>query len=276
MMRSMYAAVGGLRAHQSRMDVIGNNIANVNTTAFKSSRVTFEDVYYQTLSSGSGASATLGGVNPRQVGVGMSLSTIDTVQTQGNVQPTGLATDLMIQGDGFFVLCNGDQSETYYTRAGVLGWDEEGYLVHKGTGLYVQSVDGDRIQIDTDCQSFGIDRSGFVTYVAADGTASGGDTAHQIAIAKFSNPEGLLKEGSNLYRYDVNAGEEADGDGSFDGGIPGENGRGVLVGSSLEMSNVDLAQELTDMITTQRGYQANARIITVSDQMLEELVNIKR
>lgn len=291
MMRCMYAAVGGLRAHQTRMDVIGNNIANVNTTAFKSSRVTFQDVFYQTLSGGAAASedGTRGGVNPKQVGIGMSVSTIDTTQTQGNVQPTGIGTDLMIQGDGFFVLgTQGDNPETYYTRAGVFGWDDQGNLVNKSNGLFVKAVEGttsgeaegDIINVPTNAQSYSIDSYGNVKYVDENGELQ---QAGQIALAKFSNPEGLIKEGENLYRYDVNAGAEAGEDAAGgtgteipQGGAPGESGRGTVVASALEMSNVDLAQEMTDMITTQRGYQANARIITTADEILQELVNMKR
>lgn len=277
MMRCMYAAVGGLRAHQSRMDVIGNNIANVNTVGFKSSRVTFQDVFYQTMSAGAAATATRGGVNPRQVGVGMAMATIDTVQSQGNVQPTGIPTDLMIQGDGFFKVGTNDSedgnAEVYYTRSGVFGWDTSGYLVQKSTGLYVLNVEGERIQIDPNAQSFGIDQYGMIRYIDAAGASQGGDESFQIAIAKFANPEGLIKEGENLYRYDVNAGTEPTDPADL---TPGSGGRGTIVPSSLEMSNVDLAQELTDMITTQRGYQANARIITTSDEMLQELVNMKR
>ena len=273
MMRCMYSAVGALRAHQTRMDVIGNNIANVNTVGFKSSRVTFQDVFYQTMSSGSAATETRGGTNPKQVGIGMTTSTIDTVQTQGNVQPTGIGTDLMIQGDGFFVLgTEGDAEETYYTRAGVFGFDNEGNLVNKSNGLYVQDVEGNIINVPTDAQSYSIDINGYVRYVQADGTMV--ENPQQIALAKFANPEGLIKEGENLYRYDVNAGAEAGG--NLNGGAPGENGRGTIVSSALEMSNVELAQELTDLVTTQRGYQANARIITTADEMLQELVNMKR
>ena len=272
MMRSMFAAVGGLRAHQTRMDVIGNNIANVNTTAFKSNRATFQDVFYQTMSSGSAASAERGGTNPKQVGVGSSVATIDTVHTQGNVQPTGVPTDMMIQGEGFFVLTNGATTdpEIYYTRAGVFGFDEEGNLVHKPTGLFVTDVDGNKINIGTDVSSYNIASDGTLTW---EGGATGGDTGVQIAIAKFDNPEGLKKEGQNLFSYDANAGTQPT---DPDDLTPGTGGRGTIETSSLEMSNVDLAQEFTDMIITQRGYQANARTITTSDEMLQELVNLKR
>lgn len=272
MMRCMFAAVGGLQAHQTRMDVVGNNIANVNTVGFKSSRVTFQDVFYQTLSGGAAAGDVRGGINPKQVGIGMTVSTIDTSQTQGNVQPTGIGTDLMIQGDGFFVLGTQEDDEVYYTRAGVFGWDDQGNLVNKSNGLYVRGVGGDIITVPTDAQSYSISSTGFVSYVTADGDLE--EDVFQIALAKFPNPEGLLKVGENLFRWDVNAGEEAEGE--LEGGAPGEAGRGTIVSSALEMSNVDLAREMTDMITTQRGYQANARIITTADEMLQELVNMKR
>ncbi|HBT20165.1 MAG TPA: flagellar basal body rod protein FlgG [Peptococcaceae bacterium] len=273
MMRSMFAAVSALRNHQTRMDVIGNNIANVNTVAFKSSRVTFQDVFYQTLNGGSAPSDTRGGINPRQVGTGMTLGTIDTSFTQGNVQPTGIGTDLMIQGDGFFVVGNADGTEIYYTRAGVFGFDSDGNLINKTNGLFVYDVNGNIINVPVDAQSFNIDSYGYVRYISADGEQT---EAGQIAIAKFANPEGLVKVGENLFRYDTNAGPEAGGEGNYGGGAPGELGRGTIVASALEMSNVDLAKEFTDMIITQRGYQANARTITTCDEMLEELVNLKR
>jgi len=281
MMRSMFAAVAALRNHQARMDVVGNNIANVNTVAFKSSRVTFQDVFYQTLSGGSAPTADRGGVNPRQVGVGMALNSIDTIHTQGNVEPTGVPTDVMIQGDGFFVVS--DASGIYFTRAGVFGFDSDGNLINKSNGMFVQNVNGGHIQIASNAQSFKISSDGYVTYIDDTGTLVGeGDDDFQIAVAKFTNPEGLVKVGENLYQYDVNAGDEVGGatmppsPGDAVGGPPGTNGRGTLVPGSLEMSNVELAKEFTDMIITQRGYQANARTITTSDEMLQELVNLKR
>ena len=281
MMRSMYAAVGGLRNHQTRMDVIGNNIANVNTVAFKSSRVTFQDVFYQTISGGSAPTADRGGINPKQVGVGMALNSIDTNLTQGNVQPTGIATDIMIQGDGYFVLS--DAAQICFSRAGVFGFDSAGNLINKNNGMFVQNVNGGHITIDPDAQSFQISSDGYVTFIDSTGALQGsGDLDFQIAVAKFTNPEGLLKVGENLFQYDTNAGDEVGGaamppaPGDAVGGAPGADSRGTLVPGSLEMSNVELAQEFTDMITTQRGFQANARTITTSDEMLQELVNLKR
>jgi len=271
MMRSLYSAVSALRAHQTRMDVIGNNIANVNTYGFKKSRATFQDIFYQTLRSGSEPSANLGGTNPQQIGLGAGLGTIDTFHTQGTAAPTGRGTDLMIQGDGFFVLTDG--TNTYYTRAGNFDFDAEGNLVQPGTGYYVvpESGAGDQLQVDPNGQGYSFDTLGKLTYLDAAGESQ---TAGTVAIAKFPNPSGLIQAGQNLYTYHPAAGEEVGG--SLEGGAPGADGRGTIVPSTLEMSNVELAQEFTEMITTQRGFQANARVITVSDEMLQELANLKR
>lgn len=278
MMRSMFAAVSALRNHQTRMDVIGNNIANVNTVAFKSSRVTFQDVFYQTLSGGTAPSENQGGINPRQVGVGMAVNSIDTNFTQGNVEPTGFSTDIMIQGEGFFVLSpEEDGSIKYYTRAGVFGFDAQGNLINKSNGMFVLDTDGKPINIEnfSNIQSFKISSDGSITYIDENGeqVPDNPEDAPKIALAKFANPEGLIKVGENLYQFDINADTE-DEDNLIS--APGTGGRGTLVPGSLEMSNVDLAKEFTDMIITQRGYQANARTITTADEMLQELVNLKR
>ena len=146
MMRSMFAGVSALRNHQTQMDVIGNNIANVNTIGFKSSRVTFKDMLSQTLRGASSPSEERGGTNPIQVGLGMTLGSIDTIHVQGNVQPTGSGTDLAIEGEGFFVLSDGLRN--FYTRAGAFGLDGLGNLVSP-TGLYVMGYHSDALgQID--------------------------------------------------------------------------------------------------------------------------------
>ena len=136
MMRSLYAGVSGLQNHQTRMDVIGNNISNVNTTGFKRGRVDFQDMISQQLSGAARPTEEVGGVNPKEVGLGMSVAAIDTIFTQGNLQTTGVSTDIAIQGNGFFVMKNGEQ--TYYTRAGVFGVDSNGTLVNPANGLRVQ------------------------------------------------------------------------------------------------------------------------------------------
>ena len=136
MMRSLYAGVSGMQNHQTRLDVIGNNVANVNTTGFKRGRVNFQDMISQQLSGASSPTAELGGVNPKEVGLGVMTASIDTVFTQGNLQSTGISTDVAIQGNGFFILQNGDQ--TFYTRAGAFGVDRDGTLVISSNGMRVQ------------------------------------------------------------------------------------------------------------------------------------------
>ena len=136
MMRSLYSGVSGLQNHQTRMDVIGNNIANVNTTGFKRGRVNFQDMISQQLSGAAKPTEEKGGVNPKEVGLGMTVAAIDTVFTQGNLQSTGISTDIAIQGNGFFIEKNGEKS--YYTRAGAFSLDQNGTLVNPANGMRVQ------------------------------------------------------------------------------------------------------------------------------------------
>jgi len=136
MMRSLYSGVAGLQNHQVRMDVLGNNISNVNTTGFKKGRVNFQDLLYQQMSGAARPTEEVGGVNPKEVGLGMMIASIDTIHTQGSLQTTGVGTDLAIQGQGFFVLKNGEK--TFFTRAGAFGLDRDGTLVNPANGLRVQ------------------------------------------------------------------------------------------------------------------------------------------
>ncbi|WP_258359720.1 flagellar hook-basal body complex protein [Moorella sulfitireducens (nom. illeg.)] len=261
MMRSLFSAVSGLRTHQLRMDVIGDNIANVNTVGFKRSAVTFKDVFYQTLRGGAAGSNDIGGTNPQQIGLGVTLNSIDVIHTQGAAASTNNGTDLMIQGDGFFEVKDVG-GNVYYTRAGNFHFDSEGNLVTPD-GLIVQDSGGNGINIGTSATSYSIDKYGNV-YV--DGTQS-----FQIKLVKFPNPPGLEKIGSNLYAAAAGAGTAIEGV-AGDTNFPNT----TIIPSALEMSNVELALEFTEMIITERGFQANARTITVSDEMLQELVNLKR
>ena len=145
MMRSLYSGVSGLQNHQTRMDVIGNNISNVNTYGFKKGRVDFQDMISQQLSGAARPGEEVGGVNPKEVGLGMSIAAIDTIFTQGNLQSTGVSTDLAIQGNGFFVLKDGE--ETFYSRAGVFGVDANGTLVNPANGMRVQGWMADENQM---------------------------------------------------------------------------------------------------------------------------------
>ncbi len=457
MMRSMYAGVTGLRTHQNKMDVIGNNIANVNTVAYKRGTMTFQEVFSETIRGASGPQGGRGGTNPQQIGLGVGVGAINTVHTKGHMQGTDNPTDLMIDGEGFFVVSDDSNYENrYYTRAGNFQLDRDGTLVtadghkvlgykldengkptaeagdivisksetkaptatnkirfkgnldskadqgepgHKSntiikdslgnsylidfkfvkdetaddknttwtltvdriteqsTGNYATDVssvmdgvkitfnaDGeiakindeepdkladavklkedelskitfnmtkDKVEIDNGNSPAGnfrdiiiFDPQNSETYknlhqyandmdaqpYALDGNSSGKLQAYtidqtgmvvgifdngeqknlaQIMLAKFDNPAGLEKTGGNFYRDTRNSGEPQYGLGAG-------SGFGGIRGGTLEMSNVDLSMEFTEMITTQRGFQANSRIITTSDEMLQELVNLKR
>jgi len=303
MMRSLYSAISGLKNHQTKMDVIGNNIANVNTTGFKRSRVSFATTLSQTLKGASTPTAILGGTNPMQVGMGVMLGSIDQVMTQGSSQSTGKATDMLIQGSGFFLL---DNNGTVYSRAGTFGLDGLGNLIDPGTGAKVQgtmfadaaagaatppvftTLGSIQIKIGSSpytgtaaaagtaaLDSYTIDQKGVITGVyvtpatATAAAISATAKIGQIAVANFSNDAGLENIGNNFYRETGNSGAASVGE-------AGSTGRGTIVPGAVEMSNVDLSQEFTDMIVAQRGFQANSRVITVSDSLLQELIDLKR
>jgi len=463
MMRSLYSAVSGLENHQTRMDVIGNNISNVNTTGFKKGRVNFHDMISQTMQGAASPTADVGGVNPQQVGLGMTVASIDTLFTQGSLQTTGVNTDLALQGNGFFIMKDGEKS--YYTRAGSFGLDQNGTLVNPANGMKVQgwmaqNVNGTPViktsgdttdllipigskdpakatqNVDFSCnldkrsplltptssaedvakgtwevdkqvydsfgnthrlvvtyqrdpnavntpnqwlatvaidpdnktfnnnlalgygtppagntyivkfdnlgalasvtdsvgntrnqgmlsipltfsveganagqpgatqtfnlnlgtigsyvnsttqfadassnksykqdgygmgylENFGIDARGDITGVYSNGTSR---VLGQVALASFTNPGGLEKAGDSTYIKTNNSGDA-------NIGASGTAGKGKFIAGALEMANVDLADAFTDMIVTERGFQANSRTIQTSDQMLQELLTLKR
>jgi flagellar hook protein FlgE len=415
MLRSMYSGISGLRTHQTMMDVVGNNIANVNTAGYKGSSTVFQDVLSQTIQGAGAPIDGQGGTNPAQVGLGVKLGAISTNFAQGASQATGRATDLAIQGDGFFAVQQG--GEQLYTRAGsfnfdangllvtpsgasVLGWAAQGGVINpngplepvrlpigqtlaptqtdtvrvggnlpdtpfdaaapttistgvtvydqqgapiKLTLTYEQSADdawtvtatapnaadGTPVPLDTtnltwngtaftstanpyqlnipptvgtftgpvtvalgspaepltqfagansvavleqdgaamgNLQSFTISPDGTVLGVFSNGVR---EPVAQIALANFANPGGLEKVGGSMYRPGPNSG-------LVQTGLAGAGGRGMLSGGTVEMSNVDLAQEFTNLIVAQRGFQANSRVISSSDELLQDLVNLKR
>ncbi|MCP3761998.1 flagellar basal body rod protein FlgG [Domibacillus sp. A3M-37] len=262
MLRSMYSGISGMKNFQTKLDVIGNNISNVNTYGFKKGRTVFKDLVSQQIAGANGPTAGgRGGVNPKQVGLGVQLAAIDTIHTEGSTQTTGRTLDLAISGDGFFQVNDG--TNTYYTRAGNFYMDQNGDLINSD-GFYLGEV-GAPFNIPTTATSLSIGTGGTISYI--DGGVL--DTAQQIEIAKFANPEGLSKAGANFYGITDNSGEP-------EIGIPGLDGRGAIAPGSLEMSNVDLSEEFTEMIVAQRGFQANTRIITTSDEILQELMSMKR
>ncbi|MEA4846525.1 MAG: flagellar hook protein FlgE [Clostridiaceae bacterium] len=453
MMRSLFSGVSGLKVHQQKMDIIGNNIANVNTVAYKSSRVTFSDILSQTISGATSADTSTGrgGSNPMQIGLGVNISSVDTITTGGSTETTGNTTDLSISGNGFFIVRNGSNSTYEFTRAGNFTVDKMGNLVTSdGMNVYgwldyggVKQSDG-TYEFDTDktveainiysddysgnkkiisakatenatftgnlCSSeeaLGTDlttisdtaeaqftstmtvydslgneyeieveftkcyvgsdddgnaittwrwqipdtsdltmdsgNSGFIAFdsdsdivtddtsypatsqlvispgstvgsndltinidfstlnmnsndssvetSSVDGYTSGTLSEYSIgsdgiimgvysngkqqplgmiALASFANPSGLLRSGSNNYIATANSGD------FINGSAVGSDGTGTLTSGALEMSNVDLSNEFSQLIITQRGFQANSRVITASDEMLQELVNLKR
>ncbi|WP_297286225.1 flagellar hook protein FlgE [uncultured Brachyspira sp.] len=441
MMRSLFAGVSGLQNHQTRMDVVGNNISNVNTYGFKKGRVTFKDMISQSLSGAAKPQEDRGGINPQQVGLGMQVATIDTIHTQGALQVTGVNTDLAIQGEGFFIEKKGNSS--YYTRNGAFSLDKNGYVVNPSNGYKVQGWNavlnpetgmmelntaagvedliipvgskdparatqntkffcnlqknsdthqadltiydstgiprqlratfnrtdvnrwdmvievpeategsvsvsaGDPVQgggnntfqlvfndagslisvsdgantqtegvlmpnvsftyqgtdgevnqtinltlgevglfngitqfespsttkaIEQDgytmgmLEGFSFDDSGQITGVFTNGNRK---TLGQVALAKFANAGGLEKAGDTLF-------VESNNSGAANIGVAAAEGRGSIKAGTLEMSNVDLSEQFTDMIVTQRGFQANARTITTADQLLQEVIALKR
>lgn len=306
MLRSLYAGVSGMRSFQTKMDVISNNIANVNTTGFKSGRVKFQDMLSQTVANAQGPTANgLGGVNPQQVGLGVKVGSIDTIMTGGPLQPTNRDLDFAMEGEGFFILRDAGGTN-FYTRDGAFFTDHEGNLVN-ASGLRVMgygvkniadkgnnNFDGDPSMdnpvndlkaliipqevsstgettgtLDYELQDFAIDATGKIIGVYSKDQKSITVTLGYLAVSKFNNPEGLEKAGNNNY-------VESNNSGIPENGLAGEAGFGYIRQGFLEMSNVDLANEFTEMIVTSRAYQANSRSITTSDEMLMELINLKR
>ncbi|WP_414839003.1 flagellar hook-basal body complex protein [Carnobacterium sp. TMP28] len=289
MLKSLYSGVTGMKNIQTKMDVISNNIANVNTTSFKTGRVRFEDIISQT------NVRAQPGTNAQQVGLGVQVGSIDTVMTSGSLQGTGRLLDFAIESgeNSFFVVKSGDQ--TFYTRDGGFYQDYEGNLV-TSAGLSVMGYTGgvpalndgsftadvlgktpEPINIlktltvgtppkEVSLKDYTIDKEGFVVGTYSDEKSY---VLGRVALTNFSNPSGLEKQGGNLYAGTTNSGEALLGN-------PTDPGYGSVRSGFLEMSNVDLANEFTDMIVTSRAYQANSKSITTSDTMLEELINLKR
>ena len=300
----MNAAIAGLKSHQTKMDVLSNNIANVNTWGFKSRTTNFQDALYSNSISGSAGkmeNGKLGGINTSQIGYGNTVSSISTNYTKGSSQYTGNPLDCMIDGTAFFIV--GPYRDTaatsidnkgigknglFLSRVGIFQPDSNGYLVDN-TGNYVYgysatetngtvNIDNTKlvpIKIPDKPKTNPPERYAIQTWtIGIDGTVVGVDdeniphTIGQIAVASVENPSGLEQSNGYLYSIGANAGNVL--------AMQTTSATGTIKSNFLEMSNVDLASDIATMITTQRGYQANTKIITVTDEMLEQLVNMKR
>jgi flagellar hook protein FlgE len=277
MMRGMFAAISGLKTHQVMLDVTSNDIANVNTIGYKSARTTFQDSLTQLQRGASGAAGGTGGANAAQVGLGTQLGSIDNLMSSGSLQSTGNPLDVAITGPGMFrvapsAVATGtptpNPTAVEYTRAGNFTTNSAGYLVTQD-GYYVQgrtAAGADTLlNIPPGSTNKAIGKNGEVTYVDATGARV---SAGFISLATFANDAGLERSGSNRWLQSANSGTATVGTPSAQFGFttPG----------TVEMSNVDLAQAFTNMITAQRGFQANSRVISTADEMLQDLVNLKR
>ncbi|WP_270180456.1 flagellar hook-basal body complex protein [Alkalihalobacillus sp. CinArs1] len=257
MLRSMYSGVSGMKGFNTKLDVIGNNIANVNTVGFKKSRVMFQDLLSQNMGDRQ--------VNSTQVGLGVTEGSIDTLHTTGSFMTTGVQTDLSIEGDGYFrvrreiTTDNGTTETDLLTRSGNFYVNNDSELV-TSQGYFVLGEDNEKIELDG---PFTINRQGEISMIGADGEPT---FYKKISMGTVSNPSGLSKDGGSMYM-------ETPKSGDFTQGLP-EASR--VVSGQLEMSNVDLTEEFTEMIVAQRGFQANSRVITTSDEILQEIVNLKR
>lgn len=272
MLRSLYSGVSGMRGFQTKLDVIGNNIANVNTIGFKSSRAMFKDILSQSIAGATAPVDGNGGINPRQIGLGVTLASIDTLHTPGSAMTTNVVTDLRIDGDGFFAVQAGEDGGVFLTRDGNFKLDAAGQVV-TSDGYRVMGADAPLEPIDMAAYTaFSIDQNGQFIGVTVEGATEPID-GMQLAVVKVANPSGLEKVGGNMYRVTPNASAE---DIVYSVANDPEVGTGAIVSGQLEMSNVDLTGEFTEMIVAQRGFQANSKIITTSDEVLQEVLSLKR
>ncbi|WP_374341525.1 flagellar basal-body rod protein FlgG [Methyloversatilis sp.] len=260
MIRSLWIARTGMDAHQTQLDVITNNLANVSTNGFKRARAVFEDLLYQTMRQ-PGALNTAQNTIPSglQIGTGVRPVSTERIQTQGNIQQTGGTLDIAIQGEGFFQIQMPDGTLAY-TRDGAFQKDAQGIMVTSG-GFPVQPA----ITIPQDAVSVTIGRDGVVSVLQAGQTAP--TQIGQIQLATFINTGGLQSVGENLFVETASSGVATPN-------TPGTAGAGLLNQGYVETSNVNVVEELVQMIQTQRAYEINSRAIQTSDQMLARLTQI--
>jgi flagellar hook protein FlgE len=290
MMSGMYAAISGLDAHQTMLDVTANNLANVDTIGYKAQSAQFSDELSQLIAAGTSANGYSAGTNPLQVGLGTQVGSIDNVMTAGGVESTGSATDVAIQGNGWLRVANGNVSTspptfdtTQYTRAGDLTFNASGYLCtqtgqyvlgygatqNASTGTYSANTAGgpnNAIVVPPGSTNVTLGPDGSVNYQTSTGTSV---TAGYISLSSFPNQAGMQRDGGSLWSATAASGAETTGQ-------PGTGNYGQTISGELEQSNVDMGTEFTNMIEAERGYQANASTITTADQMMQTAVQMKQ
>ena len=262
MMRALWSAASGMIAQQLNVDTIANNLANVNTTGFKRQRVDFQDLMYQTPRM-AGTPVAQGVELPTgiQVGLGTRAAATSKIFSQGAFQETGNALDLVIEGDGFFQVTM-PSGGTAYTRAGAFKLDSGGNIV-TSDGYQIEPA----ITIPPNSASISVGTDGTVAVTLAGQTQQ--QTIGQITIARFANPAGLSSVGHSLYTTTAASG-------AADVGPPSQDGRGGLAQGVLELSNVQVVEEMVNLITAQRAYEANSQAIKVADEMLQTANNTRR
>jgi len=262
MMRAMWSAAAGMNVQTTNMDTISNNLANINTTGFKKARAEFQDLLYQTINTaGTNTSTTTTYPGNIQIGHGAKVSAMVKEFTTGSLQNTSSQFDLAIEGNGFFRVTMPDGT-LGYTRDGSFSLDQNGNIVNaNGNPLDPQ------ITIPQDALSVTIATDGTVTVTETGQTAP--QTLGQITISNFINPNGLNQMGHNIFQPTLASGDPIDG-------VPGLTGLGTIQQYNLEVSNVDMAEEMVNMIIGQRAYEANSKTIQTADSMLQLITSLKR
>lgn len=289
MMRGMYSAISGLESSQTMLDVTANNLANSDTVGFKGQSTSFVDELSQTLSAPTGPNGFNGGSAAKQVGLGVEVGSIDNAMGTGSLQATGNALDIAIQGNGFFQVGNGNPGTTapytsnlptsvQYTRAGNLTLNASGFLTTQ-SGEYVVGATAPSsnassvptyINVPPGSTNVAVGQNGAVSYTdenATSPTFGQTVTAGYLSLATFPNDAGLARDGGSMWSATAASG-------AAQTGTPSVGGFGQTLSGNLEMSNVDMATEFTNMITAERTYQANSKVITTADNMLSTLVNM--
>lgn len=262
MIRSLFTAATGMLAQQLNLDVIANNLANVNTSGFKKSRADFQDLMYQMVEE-PGTSTAQTGSSPTgiQIGLGVKPAAVGKIFTQGDFESTGNNLDLAVEGEGFFQVTT-PTGEERYTRSGAFKLDENGIIVNSD-GYQLEPA----ITIPPDALSITIAQDGKVSVRQPGATAA--TELGQLQVVRFQNAAGLRAVGKNLF-------EETQASGSATVGLAGENGFGTIAQGFLESSNVSVVEEIVQMVTGQRAYEANSKVIQTADNILSTAINVKR